>query len=156
MFDLGQHSGIRTGNSGEAKDGNSGTGEENIKVLDRDRNLAQLPVISAGDKKDVGTFTQYFLSLITRTGTPPGVARGYESPEFHSGSRLRSHFGDEAVALPVSYQNQVRPENHFWLQSKLDAALSSVKMFGNSLPKVTNWVPHVNDLRCLKWVTKGG
>lgn len=58
MFDLGQHSGIRTGNSGEAKDGNSGTGEENIKVLDRDRNLAKLAGFVAGYEKYVKTFTQ--------------------------------------------------------------------------------------------------
>ena len=32
--------------------------------MNRDGNLAQLPVISTGDKKNVKTFAQYFLSLV--------------------------------------------------------------------------------------------
>lgn len=58
VFDLGQHAGIRTGNSGEAEDGDSGAGQENIKVLNGDGDLAKLTGFVAGHEKYVETFTQ--------------------------------------------------------------------------------------------------
>ena len=58
VFDLGQHACIRTGNSGEAEDGDSGAGQENIEVLDGDGDLAKLTGFVAGYEKYVKTFTQ--------------------------------------------------------------------------------------------------
>jgi len=58
VFDLGQHPGIRTGNSSEAEDGDSGAGQENVKVLDGNGDLAKLTGFVPGYEKYVETFTQ--------------------------------------------------------------------------------------------------
>jgi len=58
LGNLQQHAGIRAGNSGQAEKSNSGTDDENVEVMDWNRNLAELPVVATGHEKDVEPFLQ--------------------------------------------------------------------------------------------------
>jgi hypothetical protein len=50
--------GIRTGNSGQAKESDCGPHDEDVEIMDGNGNLAQLPVVPASHKKDVKAFPQ--------------------------------------------------------------------------------------------------
>jgi len=58
LRNLEQHPRIRASNSGQAEESDCSTNDKNIQVMDWDGDLAKLPVVPPGHKKDVKAFLQ--------------------------------------------------------------------------------------------------
>src|SRR5580692_6423393 len=59
MRNLQQHSQIGSSDPGQAQHAYGGSDNQDIQVLERNGNFAQLPVLAAGYEKNVKTLTQY-------------------------------------------------------------------------------------------------
>jgi hypothetical protein len=124
---LNQHSGVRTGDPGHAEQGDGSAREKHVQVVERDRNLAQLAVFPACDKKDVETFTQNFLPLVISGGAISERLAICEVPDTSFAEfSTRSRVGDDAIRVRA-YQDLAKAPQTYRLQSLRDTELSSAK-----------------------------
>src|SRR5437762_7706452 len=116
MRHLQNHTPIRTSNAGQAHAHDRRAHQQHVEVVDGDRDLAELAVITACDKKDVEAFLQFFLSASYRDYRGSDVSRA-QRLSLNSGSLITL---TEAASCPnptgTGIAETLNVCNPYWMQ----------------------------------------